>query len=236
MAIFASNYVVGKTDGEDSTNTTGGTNTTSSFYRGPLLGMGYKAIFQTPTVFSSSGATSSDFMTVYSSGHWGQDTMFDVSIITTYYRPAIVTWRCALQFGTFYYHKLYEGKNSGTTNGAGDFNLGAGSLGKLQINRPSDNASMDLSTTDGATDVYSHQVGSGTYSGQSVYKQNLTFFTGAQYHYSYALVKIFDGGTSRVYFSNSTVGNADTNAASNGAAFHFKTISQKTDYHTDLSV
>ena len=36
--------------------------------------------------------------------------------------------------------------------------------------------------------------------------------------------------------NKSTVGNADTNAASNGAAFHFKTIGQKTDYHTDLSV
>ena len=102
MAIFASNYIVGKNDTEDTTNTTGGTNTTNSFYRGPLLGMGYKAVFQTPTVFSSGGSTSSDFMTVYSSGHWGQDTMFDVSIINTYYRPAIVTWRCALQFGTFY--------------------------------------------------------------------------------------------------------------------------------------
>lgn len=236
MAIFSSNYVVGKNDTPDATSTSGGTDTTNSFYRGPLLGMGYKAIFQTPTIFSSSGSTSSDFLTVYSSGHWGQDTMFDVSIINTYYRPAIVTWRCCLQFGTFYYHKMYEGKNSSTTNGAGDFNAGSNSLPKLQINRPSDNASLDLSTTDGATDVYSHLVGSGTYSGQNVYKQNLTFVTGGQYHYSMALVKIFDGGTSRIYFSNSTVGNADTNAASNGAAFHFKTIGQKTDYHSDLSV
>ena len=51
-----------------------------------------------------------------------------------------------------------------------------------------------------------------------------------------ALVKIYDGGTSRMFFSNSSVGNVDTNAASNGACFHFKTIGQKTDYHTDLSV
>ena len=236
MAIFSSNYVVGKNDNQDATTTSGGTDTTNSFYRGPLLGMGYKAIFQTPTIFSSSGSTSADFLTVYSSGHWGQDTMFDVSIITTYYRPAIVTWRCCLQYQTFYYQKLYEGTYSGTSGGAGNFNTGADCLGKLQINRPSDNASMDLSTSDGTSTTYTHLVGNGTYSGQSVYKQNLSYFTGGQYHYTYALFKIFDCGTSRIYFSNSTVGNADSNAASNGAAFHFKTIGQKTDYHSDLSV
>ena len=236
MAIFSSNYIIGKNDSEDSTTTQGGTNTSLSFYRGPLLGMGYKAIFQTPTVFSSSGSASSDFLTVYSSGHWGQDQMFDISIINTYYRPAIVTWRCSLQFGTLYYNKLYEGKNNSTTNGAGDFNMGSDSLPKLQINRPSDNASLDLSTSDGSTNSYSHQVGSGTYSGQSVYKQNFTYVTGGQYHYSYALVKIYDGGMNRIFFSNSTVGNVDSNCASNGAAFHFKTIGQKTDYYNDLSV
>tara|TARA_B100000085_G_scaffold223561_1_gene208748 strand:- start:64 stop:774 length:711 start_codon:yes stop_codon:yes gene_type:complete len=236
MAIFASNYIVGKNDHQDSTTTSGGTDTSTSFYRGPLLGLGYKAIFQTPTIFSSSGATSSDFMTVYSSSHWGQDQMFDISVITTYYRPAIVTWRCTLQNDTFKYHKLFEGSNNRTTAG-GDFD-GGGVLGSLSIYRPSDNASLALTTNtaDGSTSTYSHQVGSGSYSGQNVYKQNIKFNTGASYGYSYALVKIFDGGMTRVFFSNSSVGNVDTNCAGAGAAFHFKTISQKTDYHNDLSV
>ena len=35
MAIFASNYVVGKNDNQDATTTSGGTDTTNSFYRGP---------------------------------------------------------------------------------------------------------------------------------------------------------------------------------------------------------
>jgi hypothetical protein len=168
MAIFSSNYIIGKNDSEDSTTTQGGTNTSLSFYRGPLLGMGYKAIFQTPTVFSSGGATTSDFMTVYSSSHWGQDQMFDISVISTYYRPSIVTWRCCLQNNKFIYHKLFEGSFNRTTAG-GDFNAG-GVLGSLSIYRPSDNASQALTTNtaDGETTSYAHTVGSGTYSGQNV--------------------------------------------------------------------
>lgn len=236
MPIFSSNYIVGKNDNEDSTTTQGGTNTSLSFYRGPLLGMGYKAIFQTPTVFSSGGATTSDFMSVYSSSHWGQDQMFDISVISTYYRPSIVTWRCCLQNNNFIYQKLFEGSGNRTTAG-GDFNAG-GVLGSLTIYRPSDNASLALTTNtaDGNTTSYTHTVGSGTYSGQNVYKQNIKFNTGGAYVYAYALVKIYDGGMTRMFFSNSTTGNVDTNCASNGAAFHFKTIGQKTDYYNDLSV
>ena len=97
------------------------------------------------------------------------------TIISKNLKKYVNIWRCCLQYQTFYYQKLYEGTYSGTSGGAGNFNAGSDCLGKLQINRPSDNASLDLSTSDGTSTTYTHLVGNGTYSGQSVYKQNLSF-------------------------------------------------------------
>ena len=68
---------------------------TNDKYYGNLMQLGYTAVFKTDTLSSSSSAAgTSDFLTVYSSGHWGQQVMFDISLTHNwfYYITVIIFW------------------------------------------------------------------------------------------------------------------------------------------------
>ena len=69
-------------------------------------------------------------------------------------------------------------------------------------------------------------VGSGTHSGQSVYKVDLTFTMPGTYQRGYVTVEIaFGGGYPSKWFSSAnTAAELDTWASTNGAAYHFKTL------------
>lgn len=204
---------------------------------GNLMQLGYTGVFKTDKLTSSSSAAgSSDFMTVYSSGHWGQQAMFDVSLITTYYRPSIITWRCCMNYSTFKIVQLKEGAENGQ-DAAGPY-LVSGSP-KLILHNDADNATATFAynTNNDNTSGYRDLVSTGGHSGQNVFKQNLRFETAGPYYQTYALIKIFaGGGNATCFFSDSSVSNLDSNRASNGSAFHFKTISRRTNYHSDSNV
>lgn len=205
---------------------------TTTAYLGNIMQLGYTGCFRTPLMTSSSSAAgSSDFLTVYSSGHWGQQAIFDISLITTYYRPSIITWRCCLNYSHFKIMQLTEGGTNGQ-DAAGPF-LVSGSP-KLILHNDANNATTTFAydTNNDNTSGYRDLVSTGGHSGQNVFKQNLRFETAGPYYQTYALIKIYaGGGHATCFFSNSTVSNVDTNRGSNGSGFHLKTISYDSDYH-----
>jgi len=207
---------------------------TNDSYLGNNMQLGQTACFRTPQLTSSSSAPgSSDFMTVYSSGHWGQQTIFDVSLITNYYRPSIMTWRCCLNYSTIMIQQLQEGSYGGADTNTMFLPYTTGPELILHNDADSSTKAFGKDTADDNTSGYRDQVSSGGHSGQSVFKQNLRMKTNGAYYQMYALIRIYaGGGSSTCYFSNSTVSNVDSNRGSNGSGFHFKTISYDSDYHS----
>lgn len=206
---------------------------TQNAYLGNIMQLGYTGCFRTPLMAApSTGPSTSDFLTVYSSGHWGQQTIFDISLITTYYRPSIITWRCCLNYTVLHIQQLQEGGQQGADTNSMFLPYNADP--QLIIHNDANSAkSFDKGTADDNTSTYSDQVSSNGHSGAAVYKQNFRMKTGGAYYQMYALIKIYaGGGSSTAFFSNSTVSNVDSNRGTAGSGFHLKTISYDSDYHS----
>lgn len=207
---------------------------TADTYLGNIMQLGYTGCFRTPNMSSSSSAAgTSDFLTVYSSGHWGQQTIFDISLITTYYRPSIITWRCCLNYATLMIHQIQEGGHGGADSNS--MFLPYSGSPELIIHNDADSSTavFGKDSSDDNTSGYRDQVSSGGHSGQSVFKQNFRMKANGPYYQMHALIKIYaGGGSSTCFFSNSTVSNVDSNRGSNGSGFHLKTISYDSDYHS----
>ena len=234
MAIFST----GGTITEGTNNASG--MTTGSHYWGSDSKNDYLGIFKTPMLTSSaSAAGTSDFLTVYSSGHWGCQPAFDLYHITTYYRPSVIAWRCCMNYNTIHIEPLWEGCSNGTGT-VGGFLIGqsqSGALPNIKIfNDAGNSTTLAHNSGNFSSDVYVNAVSSNGHSGQPVNKQNIGFETAGPYYQSYMLIKIRQGGGSQCYFSDSTVSNVDTDRASGGPGFHFRTIARDTNYHNDGNV
>lgn len=229
MPIFSSGGTI--TEGTD----TASGYTTASHYWGSDEKNDYIGVFKTPLLTSSaSAAGTSDFLTVYSSGHWGCQPMFDLYHITTYYRPSVVAWRCCLDVSTFIAEPLWEGGSNGTGNVGGFVRSGSPKI-KIYDDAGSSTTLAHNSGNFGSS-FYTYTVSSNGHGGQAVKKVNIGFETAGPYFQSYMLIKIRNGGGGRAYFSNSTVSNVDTFFASNGPGFHFRTIARNTNYWNDQAV
>ena len=212
-----------------------GTPTTySGFGNDKLLGnnpyLKQSAVFQTDLASSSaSAATEVDFMSVYASGHWGQQPVFDIVLYTTYYRPNIIGWRCCMNYNQFCARQIQFGSHSGANTNS-SFSVDSGTP-HIEIYNSSTSKIFDKNTADDSTSGYNTQVGSGTHGGQSVFRQDIKFQTAGPYYQTQAIITVYEaGGSQTAAFSNSTAANVSSNRASAGSGFHFKTISPPTDY------
>lgn len=226
MAIFSSGGVI-----SEGTDTASGF-TSSGHYWGSDAKNDTLGVFRTPLLTSSaSAAGSSNFLTVYSSGHWGCQPLFDLYHITQYYRPHICAWRCCFDYNTLIVQPLWEGGSAGT-NTVGGF-LISGSP-KIKIHNDA-GSSQTVTHNSGniATASYTNLVGHNTHAGQPVNKVNIGFETAGPYYQSYMIIKLRQGGGGRCFFSDSTVSNVDNNQRNDGPGLHFKTIPRQTDYYHD---
>ena len=229
MAIFSTGGTI--TEGSD----TAGGHTSAGHYWGSDNKNDYIGVFRTPLLTSSSSAAgTSNFLTVYSSGHWGCQPIFDLYHITQYYRPSVVAWRCCLDVATFIAEPLWQGGSNGTGTVGGFLRSGSP---KIKIYDDAGSSTV-LSHNSGnfGSSSYSDQVSASGHSGQQVQKQNIGFETAGPYFQGYMLIKIRQGGGGRAYFSNSTVSNVDTFFSTGGPGFHFRTIARNTDYWNDQAV
>lgn len=147
-------------------------------------GFGTHAIFRTPSVSSpSSGAASTQFLTVYSSGHWGEYALARFRLYTTYFQGGyreylfrMVASTCNLEEVTAY------GSNTSIGSAPGTITKG--------------------SVTDTGTD----------HSGQNIYKVDLTFASTSAYYRNYVVVEI-GFGSNKYYSSATSAStlNANTN-------------------------
>jgi len=128
-------------------------------------GFGTHAIFRTPSVASpSSGPASTQFLTVYSSGHWGEYALCKFRVYTTYYS------------GT-YREYLFRMAGSSTSLQEVQYNGTSSSFG---VNVPSITKGSSVDT--GAD-----------HSGQNIYKCELTFTSGGAYQRDYVVMEISYG-------------------------------------------
>lgn len=229
MPIFSTGGTI--TEGSD----TAGGHTSASHYWGSDNKNDYLGVFRTPLLTSSaSAAGTSDFLTVYASGHWGCQPIFDLYHITTYYRPSVVAWRCCMDYATFYAEPLWEGGSNGTGTVGGFVRSGSP---KIKIfNDAGSSATLAHNSGNFGSSSYTDTVSTNGHSGQPVKKVNIGFETAGPYFQSYMLIKIRQGGGGRVYFSNSTVSNVDSFFSTGGPGFHFRTITRNTNYWNDQAV
>ena len=231
MPFFGGQFI----HGTDSTYL--GSSPNNDRYLGTDSPHGYIGIFRTGLLQApSSGASTSDFMTVYSSGHWGQQPMFDVIIVNTYYRPCIMGWRFIFDYNALHWDQLPMGSSDRVTFGGNCHSNNSARPSLYVHNDAGSSTTLGVSTSDSSSTSYTNQVSdsSNNHSGQPVYKQNIGLSNPGAYHQTYAIIKIFaGGGSSDVFFSNSSVSTVDANRRTNGSGFHFKTISSQTNYHNN---
>lgn len=229
MPVFSTGGTI--TEGSD----TASGMTSAGKYWGSDSKNDYLGVFRTPLLTSSSSAAgTSDFLTVYSSGHWGCQVFFDLYHITIYYRPSVLAWRCCLDVTNFIAEPLWQGGSNGTGTVGGFVRSGSP---KIKIYNDA-GSSTTLAHDSGVfgSSTYVDQLSATGHSGQQVQKQNIGFETAGPYFQSYMLIKIRQGGGSRSYFSNSTASNVDTYFTTGGPGFHFRTIGRDTAYHNDQAV
>ena len=138
-------------------------------------GFGTHAIFRTPLVSSpSSGAASTQFLTVYGSGHWGEYCLARFRLYTTYFQGGyreylfrMVASTCNLEEVTAY------GSNNSIGQAPGTITKG--------------------SVSDTGTD----------HSGQNIYKVDLTFASTSAYYRNYVVAEI-NYGSNKYYSSGTS--------------------------------
>ena len=157
---------------------------------------GTHAIFRTPSVSSpSSGAASTQFLTVYSSGHWGEYPVCRFKVYSTYFTGGYREYLFRQVGGTSYINEVPTHYNTGTAWGATPASITKGNT-----------------TSTG-----------GSHSGQTVYRTALTLNSGGAYQRDYVVTEIMFGAN-RYYSSANTQAQIDA-LSNLGGKYHFKTIS-----------
>ena len=173
---------------------------------------GYGGIFKTDILqATTTGDSSSQFLSVYTSGHWGEYPLFKIRLYTTYYDAGYREYVCQVGPGTLCnMHNVpvrFSTANQSTAS-AGD------------------NTTYEFGSNAGSITVGSAVlVGNGTHSGQSVYRRDFTMNTGGAYSRVFAVVETHYGSNPRVRSSSTSSSDADTYFASAGGGYHFKTMS-----------
>jgi hypothetical protein len=160
---------------------------------------GYEGIFKTDTIAgSTSAAATSQFLSVYSSGHWGEYPICRLTYYGTYYQASYRQYLFRMTSSTI---QLVEKHAYGSTT---SFGPGAGNI-----------------TASSAV-----LVGNATHSGQSVYRCDLTFETGGAYARGHVVIEISYGGGGKTYWysSGKTQAQVDSHQQTRGGAYHFKTL------------
>ena len=143
-------------------------------------GFGTHAIFRTPSVTSpSSGAASTQFLTVYSSGHWGEYALARFRLYTTYFQGGYREYLFRMVASTC---NLEEVTAYGSNNSIG---AAPGTITKGSV-------------TDTGTD----------HSGQNIYKVDLTFSSSSAYYRNYVVAEI-NYGSNKYYSSGTSSSTID---------------------------
>ena len=184
------------------------------------------ASFRTDTAVASSSQNAvQHILDIYSSGHWGSQPVCIIDIHGTYYRPT--WWRVMMQLD-FNMLKMYRWGPvlSGSNNPYIEVQNSGNTSSTLAVTHNSTSWGTSnnglISWTPGST--YTEVVGSGTHSGQSVYRQRLRLVTGAVYMQCYAVIHLLNGGSPRTYFANTSTSTASAFYVTNGSGFHLPGI------------
>ena len=155
------------------------------------------AIYRTPVITSSSTTqATSQFLSIYSSGHWSQYPVFRFKVYGTYY---VAGYREYVGYVTASNASLVEVELNGTTSFIG----GGGNNAITMSSAVSSGLAAD--------------------NGQARYRRDFTLTNFGVYSRCYVVVEIMYGGN-RYYGSNTTTADLDADGNS-GGSYHFKTMS-----------
>jgi hypothetical protein len=155
------------------------------------------AIYRTPVITSSaSTAATSQFLSIYSSGHWSQYPIFRFKVYGTYY---VAGYREYVGYVTASNADLVEVQLNGTTSFIG----GGGNNTITMSSAVSSGLAAD--------------------NGQARYRRDFTLTSHGAYGRCYVVVEIMYGGN-KYYGSNTTTADLDADGDS-GGSYHFKTMS-----------
>jgi hypothetical protein len=158
---------------------------------------GTTAIYRTPVITSSSTViATSQFLTIYTSGHWGEYPVFKFKVYGTYY---VGGYREYMGYMT----GTSAGLNAVETHGTATF-LGGGGNNTI---------TMGPLVSSGIA----------AHSGQTRYRRDFTLTNHGIYGRCYVVVEIMYGGN-RYYGSNTTTADLDADG-NTGGSYHFKTMS-----------
>ena len=239
MPFFGSNFSRVYYDGSTHHNINGNMSVTGQVmsYMGDAF-PGACASFRTPKINSSSSQTAtSHILDIYSSGHWGAQPVVIIDVHQTYYRP---TWWRLMILLDYNMTKMYRWGPTltGSSNAYIELQNSGNSSSTLAVTNNSSSWGSSnngvVSWTPGTT--YTEQVGSGTHSGQSVFRQRINFILGGVYYQGFTIVHLMAmGGSNRAHFANTSLSSATTYYTSNGAGFHLPSVSKPTYYPNTMS-
>ena len=157
---------------------------------------GTTAIFRTPTITSSaSNVATSQFLTIYSSGHWGEYPVFRFRVYGTYYSAG---------------YREYVGQ------------VVASSATLIEVQNNSGSSYVGAGGNNTITMSNAISSGLANHAGQPRYKREFTLTSHGIYGRCYVVVEIAYGGN-RYYSSSTSASTLDANGNS-GGSYHFKTI------------
>jgi hypothetical protein len=158
---------------------------------------GTTAIYRTPVITSSSTTqATSQFLSIYSSGHWGQYPVFRFKVYSTYYTAGYREYVGRVSHSQA---ELVEVQLNGTTSF-----IGSGGQNSI---------TMSSAVSSGLA----------AHSGQARFRRDFTLTSFGVYGRCYVVVEIMYGGNA-YYGSNTTTADLDADGNS-GGSYHFKTMS-----------
>ena len=172
-------------------------NPAASYLGSNGAGFGTTAIYRTPVITSSSTtAATSQFLTIYTSGHWGEYPVFKFRVYGTYY---VAGYREYVGYMTAGSASLVEVELNGTTSFIGGGGNNTITMGPLVSS------------------------GLASHGGQPRYRRDFTLTNHGIYGRCYVVVEIMYGGN-RYYGSSTSTATLDA-LGSSGGSYHFKTMS-----------
>jgi hypothetical protein len=158
---------------------------------------GTTAIYRTPVITSSSTTqATSQFLSIYSSGHWGQYPVFRFKVYSTYYTAGYREYVGRVSHSQA---ELVEVQLNGTTSF-----IGSGGQNSI---------TMSSAVSSGLA----------AHSGQARFRRDFTLTSFGVYGRCYVVVEIMYGGNA-YYGSNTTTADLDADG-NTGGSYHFKTMS-----------
>jgi len=146
---------------------------TGSYLGGSGISFGTNAIFRTPSVASPAGQTASTlFLSVYSSGHWGEYPTFKIKVYGTYYVASYREYLVNMVGNALYFN---------------------------EVEASDEDTAFNYATA--PTVTYSAAINSGSqHSSSVIYRRDFTLVSGGQYLREYAVVECAFGAN-RYYSS-----------------------------------